>query len=306
MSESLYTKHRPKTFKQVIGHAEICRAFKSSLEKGTNHTFCLTGPSGTGKTTLARIAAALMEATVQEIDAATFTGIGDMREITKTIAYRPLNAERKFIIVNECQGLSKAAWDSLLMSLEEPPPWLYWVLTTTDPAKVPAAVKTRCTTFALKPLPVADILQLLDDVSAAEKILDDEVGGQIISMCAKAADGSPRQALVNLDACKAATTREEASKLLLRAEDITEAHELAAALIKGANWDQVKALLETLKEQNPESVRHVVRAYVTKVIMNSKKPASSHFAVLEAFSKPFPSGDGMSPLVLAVGGLMLG
>lgn len=303
MSQSFYTKYRPKTFKDVLGHAEIVRAFRGSLEKGSNHTFLLNGPSGTGKTTLARIAASFLEASVQEIDAATFTGIDAMREITKTLAYRPLNAERKFIIINECQGLSKAAWDSLLVSLEEPPAWLFWALTTTDPAKVPAAVVTRCTRFDLKPLPIKDILELLDMVAEKEDILGDKVGGEIIGMCAKAADGSPRQALVNLDACKEARTREEATKLLSAAEEITEAHELAQALMKRASWDQLKTLLETLKEQNPEGVRHVVRAYMTKVIMNSKKPDPSHFAVLEAFSKPFPSGDGISPLVLAVGGL---
>lgn len=304
MSKSLYTKYRPKTFKEVVGHAEIVRSLKSAIEKRTNQTFLLMGPSGTGKTTLARIAATVLEATVQEIDAATFTGIDAMREITKTLNYRPLNSENKVIIINECQGLSKQAWDSLLMALEEPPAWMTWFLTTTDPAKVPAAVRTRCTTYELRPLPASDLIELLESIAEKEDIMGDEMGGQILRLCAKEAQGSPRQAIVNLDALKEAKTREEASKLLLGVIDITEAHELAAALIKGIDWAKAKDMLETLKEQNPESVRHVVRAYVTKVLLNSNKPSQSHFAVLEAFSKPFPSGEQMSPLVLAIGSLL--
>lgn len=304
-NKSLYSVYRPKTFKEVIGHPEVTRSLKSSIEKGSNHAFCLVGPSGTGKTTLARIAALELNATVQEIDAATFTGIDAMREITKSLMYRPLSGENKVIIINECQGLSKAAWDSLLTTMEEPPAWCYWFLTTTDPAKLPPAVKTRCTTYALKPVPTKEIEELLDFIAAEEGILSDDTGAKIISMCAKEAGGSPRQAIVNLDACKAAKSREEAATLLQGAQDVAEAHELAALLIKGTNWSKAKELLLILKDQNPESVRHVVRAYVTKVVLNSDKPNKSHLAVLEAFSTPFPTGDQMSPLVLAVAGLLV-
>lgn len=305
-SQSLYIKYRPRLFKEVIGHADIARSLQAALKKETNHTFLLTGPSGLGKTTFARLAAATLNATVQEIDAATFTGIDDMREITKTLAYRPLNADIKVIIVDECHALSKSAWQSLLKSLEEPPAWLYWFLCTTDMAKVPENIKTRCTAYSLKPLPVADIIELLEWVAGEEAVLADELGGQILRLCAKEASGSPRQALVNMGACLTAKSREEAASLLMSVGESAEANELAALLLKGAGWDQLKDILEILKEQNPESVRHVVRAYVTKAILSTKKkPPEKWFAVLEAFSTSFSSSDGMSPLVLALGGLTL-
>ena len=102
----------------------------------------------------------------------------------------------------------------------------------------------------------------------------------------------------------AAKSKNEAADLLKTAGDSSEAIDLARALIAGKPWMVIQEILETMKEQNPESIRHVVRAYMTKAILGSAKPDERAFAILEAFSKPFPSGDGVSPLLLAIGGLI--
>lgn len=309
MSETLYTKYRPEKFEDVIGQDIIVRSLINVLKSRKNQTFLLHGPSGTGKTTLARIAATFIGTAVRdivEVDAATFTSIDDMRKITETLRYKPTSGKKSTtIIIDECHRLSSAAWSSLLKSLEEPPSWVFWFLCTTELGKVPANIKTRCTTYSLKEVATSEIGNLLAEVASKEKFTCDQ---SVIELCARQAQGSPRTGLVVLGACAAAKNKAEALELLQSAEESSEAVDLAKMLMMGRGWDDVHEILASLREKdmNPESVRHVVRSYITGVILGSKKqPKESLFAVLEAFSQPFNSSDGFSPLVLACGSLVL-
>lgn len=305
---TLHTKHRPSNFDGVIGQDKVVAALKSSLKKETSHTFLFHGPSGTGKTTLARIASKVVGSSdkdIQEIDAATFTGIDDMRAITSGLMYRPFGSNAvKSLILDEAHRLSGQAWASLLKSLEEPSPWVYWFLCTTEPGKVPANIKTRCTSFELKPVPSKELLDLLDEVCEKEKLT---LNAGIVELCAKEANGSPRQALVNLGIVSGCTKREEAAALLRSAEGMAEARDLAKVLLNRGGWAQVQVILNDLKEKNPESIRQEVRGYITAVILNanSEKSAGSAAEVLDAFSQPFLSNDGISPVVMACARVLL-
>jgi DNA polymerase III gamma/tau subunit len=317
-ADSLLVKYRPTRFEDVVGQDATVRSLKGVLGKNSAHAFLFTGPSGTGKTTLARIAAKQLGCTeteeVREVDAATYTGIDAMRELTATLNYKPRRkasgAEGKLaLIVDEAHALSAQAWKALLKSVEEPPPWIYWFFCTTEPGKVPATIRTRCLAYALKPVSSNDLYDLLDKVAEKEGILKGEIGGKIIDLCAKEAGGSPRQALANLAACAEAKTRAEAVELLHSAEDSPEAFELAQLLDKGkAPWTQVRDLLLGLTETNPESVRQVVRAYMTKAALGaeSEKAWGHRLEVLDAFSKPFNSGDGITPVILAAARVLFG
>jgi DNA polymerase-3 subunit gamma/tau len=307
MSDALITKYRPREFKDVIGQDAVVKSLVGALEKRVADAFLFAGPSGTGKTTLARLAAAKLgckPADLVEVDAASKTGIDDMRGVTADLMYMPIGEGAiKAIIIDECQALSKQAFQSLLKILEEPPPWVFWFLCTTEPTRVPKNIETRCLRYELKPVGSRELTLLLDGVEEGAKL-----PGDIIELCAREAAGSPRQALSNLAACLTAKNKAEAADLLRSASESKQAIDLARLLNEGGSWGQAQQLLNELAEVSPESVRHVVRSYMTKVILGAKneKGAANAMAVLEAFSAPFPSSDGLSPLVLACGKLMLG
>jgi len=299
---SLITKYRPKTFDEVVGQDAAVKSLKAVVAKKSAQGFMFTGNAGTGKTTLARITArafGVPDEGILEIDAASNTGIDEMRKITSTLNYR-LSGSRA-IIIDECQGLSGQALDSLLKSLEEPPPWIYWFFCTTAPTKLKASIKTRFASYALRDLTGDELYNFLCTIADKENILTDKVGGEIIGLCADEANGSPRQALSNLNICMEAGSVEEAAELLQSATNAPEAFELARLLLQSSNYKQIMALVEKMKDLDPESIRRVVIGYHTKVALgaDTTKKAARSLAVLEAFGKVMYKGDGIGQVILA-------
>jgi DNA polymerase-3 subunit gamma/tau len=306
---SLLTKYRPTTFKEVVGQEAVVRSLAGAIKARSSHAFLFVWPSGTGKTTLARIAAAELGCKpfdLEEVDAASKTGIDDMREICAGLAFRPLGeGSIKAVIVDECHALSKAAVTSLLKITEDPPEHVYWFFCTTEINKVPAAMKTRCLMYQLKPVPSRQLADFLAVIADEEKL---EIDDTAIAVCAKEAQGSPRQALSNLAVCALAKTGEEAAELLQSASGSTAAIDLARALYGNKGWAEVHGIISTLGEVSPESVRHVIRAYGTTILTKSGAKANVAgplLEILDAFSEPFNSGDGLTPLYIACGKVIL-
>jgi DNA polymerase-3 subunit gamma/tau len=217
----LARKWRPRDFESLVGQEHVVRALRHALAEGRlHHAYLFTGTRGVGKTTLARILAKCLNcergvgpkpcgecgACVEidggrypdllEVDAATNTGIDEMRALQDSGAYVPVRGRYKVFVIDEVHMLSKPAFNSMLKTLEEPPAHLKFILATTDPQKIPVTVLSRCLQFNLKQMPRAAIAAHLARVLDAERVPYEP---EALPLLARAAAGSMRDALSLLD-----------------------------------------------------------------------------------------------------------
>jgi DNA polymerase III gamma/tau subunit len=287
---SLHTKYRPTTLNEVVGQDHIKAPLQQLLSEGAQQAFLLEGPSGTGKTTLARICASTLGATeVIEVDAASNTGVDDMREVASRANFASLDGGGKAFIVDECHRLSKQAWESLLKAIEEPPEGVYWFFCTTEPTRVLPTIKTRCVTFSLKEVAYRLLLRLLSQIAISEEL---DVPEEVLDIAADEANGSPRQAIVNLATVKGATNEAEARAALNRLVGSAEAVDLARKLLRRT---VDRKLLKELKDADPESVRMTVFHYCLAASWDGDKNA---LMILGEFEKPAITGNKMGDILL--------
>jgi DNA polymerase-3 subunit gamma/tau len=193
---SLYRKYRPKVFSEILGQDHVVKILQSVIEhKNPHHAYLLTGGRGIGKTSIARIFAkelGVMENDITEIDAASYTGVDNIRELTEAAMTLPFSSPYKVYILDEVHMLSKAAFNAFLKGLEEPPKHVIYILATTELSKLPETIISRCEVHTLKS-PSIDILKLvLADVVKKEGYTIDEESLKLIAMMG---DGSFRDTL---------------------------------------------------------------------------------------------------------------
>ena len=217
----LARKWRPKQFSELVGQEHVVRALSHALDGGRiHHAFLFTGTRGVGKTTIARIFAKSLNCEkgptsqpcgvcsicteidegrfvdLLEIDAASNTGIDNVRDLIENAQYTPARGRHKVYLIDEVHMLSKAAFNALLKTLEEPPAHVKFLLATTDPQKLPITVLSRCIKFNLKRLTPEQIVGQMRYILGAEAVSFDEEAIEVLS---RAADGSLRDGLSLLD-----------------------------------------------------------------------------------------------------------
>ncbi len=318
-SDDFHIKYRPHTFDDVVGQDEIVKVLERLSKERKVKAFLFSGLSGVGKTSLARITAkeyGCDQSNILEIDAATHTGIDSMREVTQSLLYRPIiGSSKKAIIVDEFHRLSLASVSSLLKSIEEPPPDTYWFFCTTDISKIPQTIKTRCSIFELSPIDKKKIFDRLIDVLREEYIQRwghdtfSPSTDTILRLIASEANGSMRQALVDLQKCFLCETKEEAAALLKTASGSKEVIDLCRWLVKGRGlkWKRAMQFLKDLENTNPESIRLAIINYVSIVLMNTTDnyEVGRLLNILDSFSEPCNQSEKMAPILRGLGMFMI-
>lgn len=223
---ALARKYRPQTFEDLLGQDALVQTLTNAIQSNRlHHAYILTGIRGVGKTTTARLIARAINCIgpngqsgptihpcgecencraiaedrhidVIELDAASKTGVDDMREILDGVRYKPVSARYKVYIIDEVHMLSKSAFNALLKTLEEPPAHVKFIFATTEIRKVPVTILSRCQRFDLERLSIETLMTLFKKVLTAEKVNFDE---EAIRLVARAADGSARDGLSMLD-----------------------------------------------------------------------------------------------------------
>ena len=219
----LARKYRPATFSEVVGQEHILQALENSIEHNKLHqAYIFSGTRGVGKTTIARVFAKCLNCLkcempqtepcnqctaceeikvgrhieFLEVDAASRTGVDDMRELLESVQYKPANARFKIYLIDEVHMLSKSSFNALLKTLEEPPPHVMFLMATTEVEKVPKTVLSRCLQFNLKVIPENQIREHIQSLLDLEAVKYDD---ESLALIASSAQGSIRDGLTLLD-----------------------------------------------------------------------------------------------------------
>lgn len=256
MSKALYRKYRSKKLSEVVGQNHITTVLENALKQNRiAHAYLFTGPRGVGKTSIARILAHEINnlpyseeenhPDIIEIDAASNNGVDDIRQLRDNVQVAPFSAKYRVYIIDEVHMLSKAAFNALLKTLEEPPEHAVFILATTDAHKLPATIISRTQRFVFRFISKEDACKHLEFIAKNEKI---KISKEAIEIIAERGEGSFRDSISLLD---------QISSISKDGEEITA--KLLEETLGLASKTQINALISAFESQNSNEILEIVR-----------------------------------------------
>ncbi len=251
----LARRYRSQDFDSVVGQEAVAKTLKNAIDTDrVAHAYLFCGTRGVGKTSMARIFAKALnggsaevdalimqgkDTDVIEIDAASNTGVDNVRELIANAAYRPLRGKHKIYIIDEVHMLSNSAFNALLKTMEEPPEHVKFILCTTDSHKVPATITSRCQRFDFRNIPTSKIAEHLRDVVKQENLSAEP---ELLHAVAKLGNGSMRDALSLMDRLMASGDKKITVKLLEELLGLPDRELIGSLLDRIADGDAGEAL----------------------------------------------------------------
>ncbi len=300
----LSEKLRPHTFNEIVGHKSIISALKRILADKDllPHSYLFSGPSGVGKTTLARILArevGCKSYSITEQDAVTQSSVDAMRELIANLRYPALGGSPyRALILDEAHALTAATYQALLKDIEAPPMHLFYIFCTTNVSVLPKILMTRLHHFPLKPIGTEDILQYLYKVKISENF---KIPDESLLMIAQKSDGSIRQALSYLSPLRDSTELDMTEILNTEAEIVPENfNSLFKAICEKSPNDTpaILALIRKMPYANPEVLRKGLLWYATRrYFYGDPMDTCLHLSILKYFSKPCHPENGMADFI---------
>lgn len=326
-SGDLYHKYRPQKFGEIAGHKEVITSIRKAISaRHPSQAYLLTGDSGTGKTSTARIMSLALNCDerdeagepclrctpcriiisgnctdIKEVNAADHRGIGDIRQLCQQMPLMPMHVRNKVFILDEAHQLTTDAQSSLLKELEEAPGHVYIILCSTHPKKILPTVKNRCQRFRFNLLRRSEMLSLVEEVATLE---GEDFSGKVYEAITDASGGSPRNALVLLQQVVQLGSKSLSEILRLLNDEEQEdpsVIELCFALNKRTQWQQLVGLYNDVKHMGPPAIGMIIAGFFRNQLLKATTPGRKQqcAGVLELFVSPLPEGKlGENQLVL--------
>jgi DNA polymerase-3 subunit gamma/tau len=282
MYQVIARKYRPQTFQDVVNQEHVKTTLENAIaQRRIAHGYIFSGQRGTGKTTVARILARCLNCVegptvtpcgvcascreisasgavdVIEIDAASNRGINEMRELRENVRYQPARDRYKVFIIDEAHQITSEAFNALLKTIEEPPPWVVFVLCTTEAHKIPATIGSRCQHFSFRSVGFEELTARMAWICGQEGI---EADAEVLAILAQAGEGSVRDSLSALDqaiACCGAKLEAAEVRALLGTFSLESLEQVSQALLEG----DAARMLEVVEEleRNGHNLQHFSR-----------------------------------------------
>lgn len=266
MSKALYRKYRSRSLAEVVGQSHITDILARAIQAGRiSHAYLLTGPRGVGKTSVARILAHEINhipysddstnLDIIEIDAASNNGVEDVRDLREKVQIAPVSAAKKVYIIDEVHMLSKAAFNALLKTLEEPPEHIVFILATTDVDKLPATIISRTQRYGFRAITTEDAVKHLRQIADKEKInIDDEA----LKVIAQRGDGSFRDSISLLDQLSSLTDKKTGiTTELIEASLGLAPNKVIDELVKAIDAHDISAIAALLEQTAADGISPV-------------------------------------------------